>query len=73
MQVLHQPSSEGARRLQQDPPRDKGRAGGEDSRERGVLRGFDRAFLPARASASARWKRIDWASDRGEELPPVSL
>jgi hypothetical protein len=35
--------------------------------------GFDRAFLPARASASARWKRIDWASDRGEELPPVSL
>lgn len=34
---------------------------------------FDRAFLPAKASVGERWKRIDRAFHRGEELPPVSL
>jgi hypothetical protein len=34
---------------------------------------FDRDFLPARASVGERWKRIDMAFHRGEELPPVSL
>ena len=34
---------------------------------------FDRAFMPARASVKERWKRIDRAFHRGEELPPVSL
>jgi hypothetical protein len=34
---------------------------------------FDRDFLPARASVGERWKRIDWAFHRGEELPPVSF
>ena len=34
---------------------------------------FDRAFLPARASLDARWKRIDRAYQRREELPSVSL
>jgi hypothetical protein len=34
---------------------------------------FDGAFLPAKASVEARWKRIDWAFFRDEELPPVSL
>jgi len=34
---------------------------------------FDRDFLPARASVRERWKRIDRAFHRGEELPPVSL
>jgi len=33
---------------------------------------LDRAFLPARRSAAARWKRIDRASHRGEKLPLVS-
>jgi len=34
---------------------------------------FDRDFMPARASVRERWKRIDRAFHRGEELPPVSL
>jgi hypothetical protein len=34
---------------------------------------FDRDFMPARASMEERWKRIDRAYHRGEELPPVSL
>ena len=34
---------------------------------------FDRDFMPARASSEERWKRIDRAFWRGEELPPVSL
>ena len=34
---------------------------------------FGRDFLPARASVGDRWKRIDRAFHRGEELPPVSL
>jgi hypothetical protein len=34
---------------------------------------FDRSFLPARASIGERWKRIDRAFQRGEDLPPVEL
>jgi len=34
---------------------------------------FDRSFLPARASMAERWKRIDRAFQRGENLPPVEL
>ncbi len=34
---------------------------------------FDTSFLPARASVEEKWKRIDRAFRRGEELPPVSL
>ncbi len=34
---------------------------------------FDRDFSPTRAGAKERWKRIDRAFLRGEELPPVSL
>jgi hypothetical protein len=34
---------------------------------------FDRDFMPARSSVKERWKRIDRAFHRGEELPPVSL
>ncbi len=34
---------------------------------------FDPGFLPIRASAETKWKRIDRAFHRGEELPPVSL
>jgi hypothetical protein len=34
---------------------------------------FDRDFMPARASIEERWKRVDRAFHRGEELPPVSL
>ncbi len=34
---------------------------------------FDRDFMPARASVGKRWKRVDQAFQRGEELPPVSL
>ena len=29
--------------------------------------------MPAKANVEARWKRIDRAFHRGEELPPVSL
>jgi hypothetical protein len=39
----------------------------------GRWRDFDRSFLPARASVGQRWKRIDRAFQRGEELPPVEL
>jgi hypothetical protein len=34
---------------------------------------FDRDFMPARASSEERWKRIDRAFHRGEELPTVNL
>ena len=34
---------------------------------------FDRDFAPAKASVKERWKRIDRAFQRGEELSPVSL
>jgi hypothetical protein len=39
----------------------------------GRRRDFDRCFLPTRASAEERWKRIDRAFHRAEDLPPVSL
>ena len=39
----------------------------------GRWRDFDRSFLPARASVGHRWKRIDRAFQRGEDLPPVEL
>jgi hypothetical protein len=39
----------------------------------GRRRDFDRSFLPARASVGERWKRIDRAFHRGEDLPPVEL
>jgi hypothetical protein len=39
----------------------------------GRRRDFDRSFLPTRASAEERWKRIDRAFHRTEDLPPVSL
>jgi len=34
---------------------------------------FDRSFLPVRTSAGQRWKRIDWAFHRAEDLPPIEL
>src|SRR5918995_4832103 len=34
---------------------------------------FDRSFLPARASVGHKWKRIDQAYHRTEDLPPVEL
>jgi hypothetical protein len=34
---------------------------------------FDGDFMPTRASVGERWKRVDQAFHRGEELPPVSL
>lgn len=34
---------------------------------------FDKDFMPAKASVEERWKRVDRAFHRGEELPPVSL
>ncbi len=39
----------------------------------GRWRDFDRTFLPARASVGHKWKRIDRAFQRGENLPPVEL
>src|ERR687898_3203874 len=39
----------------------------------GRWRDFDRSFLPARASVGQRWKHIDRAFQRGEDLPPVKL
>ena len=36
-------------------------------------RDFDRTFLPTKASLETKWKRIDRAYHRSEELPPVSL
>lgn len=34
---------------------------------------FDGAFLPGRACIGVRWKAVDLAFRRAEELPPVSL
>ena len=39
----------------------------------GRRRDFDRSFLPNRASVQERWKRIDRAFHRAEDLPPVEL
>ena len=34
---------------------------------------FDRNFMPKKTSLQSKWKRVDRAFVRGEELPPVSL
>lgn len=39
----------------------------------GRWRDFDGSFVSARASVAEKWKRIDWAFQRGEDLPPVEL
>ena len=39
----------------------------------GRWKDFDRSFLPARASVGHKWKRIDRAFQRREDLPPVEL
>ena len=39
----------------------------------GRWRDFDRSFLPVRPSMAERWKRIDRAFHRAEDLPPVEL
>ncbi len=39
----------------------------------GRRKDFDGSFLPAKASVAERWKRIDRAFHRGEDLPPVEL
>ena len=39
----------------------------------GRWKDFDRSFMPARASVGERWKRVDGAFHRGEDLPPVEL
>ena len=39
----------------------------------GRTRDFDGAFLPTRASAATRWKRVDRAFYGAEVLPPVRL
>jgi hypothetical protein len=39
----------------------------------GRSRDFDRRFSPLRASTGERWKRVDVAFHRGEDLPPVTL
>src|SRR5215211_5467725 len=39
----------------------------------GRWKDFDRSFLPARASVGHKWKRIDRAFQRDEDLPPVEL
>jgi hypothetical protein len=39
----------------------------------GRTRDFDKAFLPTRAIAATRWKRVDRAFYGAEVLPPVRL
>ncbi len=39
----------------------------------GRRRDFDRSFMPLRADVGERWKRMDLAYLRAEDLPPVSL
>ena len=39
----------------------------------GRSRDFDRSFMPLRAAAGERWKRMDLAFYRDQALPPVSL
>ncbi len=39
----------------------------------GRFKDFDRTFLPTRSSLQTRWKRVDRAYHRGQELPPVVL
>lgn len=39
----------------------------------GRYRQFDRNFMPKKGSLQGKWKQVDRAFVRGEELPPVSL
>src|SRR5919107_6174733 len=39
----------------------------------GRSRDFDNSFMPLRAAAGERWKRVDLAYHRDKALPPVSL
>jgi hypothetical protein len=39
----------------------------------GRFRDFDRNFLPTHGSLEMKWKRIDRAYHRGQDLPPVAL
>lgn len=39
----------------------------------GRRRDFDRSFMPLRADVGERWKRMDLAYHRAEDLPPVEL
>jgi hypothetical protein len=39
----------------------------------GRSRDFDNSFMPLRAAAGERWKRVDLAFYRDQALPPVSL
>jgi hypothetical protein len=39
----------------------------------GRWRQFERGFMPVESSVEVRWKRVDLAFHRGEELPPVVL
>ncbi len=39
----------------------------------GRSRDFDSSFMPLRAAAGERWKRVDLAFYRDQALPPVSL
>ena len=39
----------------------------------GRSRDFDHCFMPLRAAAGERWKRVDLAFYRDQALPPVSL
>jgi hypothetical protein len=39
----------------------------------GRQKDFDRSFMPLRASVGERWRRIDLAYLRSEDLPPVEL
>ncbi len=39
----------------------------------GRSRDFDGFFMPLRASAGRKWKRVDLAFHRGKDLPPVRL
>lgn len=36
-------------------------------------RQFERGFMPLESGLEARWKRVDFAFHRGEQLPPVVL
>jgi hypothetical protein len=39
----------------------------------GRSRDFDRNFLPTHGSLETKWKRVDRAYHRGQDLPPVAL
>jgi hypothetical protein len=39
----------------------------------GRFRDFDRTFLPTRGSLETKWKSVDRAYHRGQDLPPVAL